>query len=33
MSYDIVVVKHGGELLVKSEVGEFSEFTIILPIS
>jgi signal transduction histidine kinase len=33
MSYDIVTVKHGGELLVKSEVGEYTEFTILLPLS
>ena len=32
VSYDIIVRKHKGELLVKSEVGKGTEFTIKLPI-
>jgi signal transduction histidine kinase len=33
ISYDIVVQEHGGEIRVNSEPGQFTEFTIILPIS
>ena len=32
MSYDIVTKGHGGELLVKSEVGKYAEFSIVLPV-
>ena len=32
LSYDIVTKMHGGEIKVKSEVGEFAEFSILLPI-
>ena len=31
ISYDIIVQGHGGELLVKTEEGEYTEFTIRLP--
>ncbi len=31
LSYDIVVQEHRGEIKVKSEVGEYAEFTIVLP--
>jgi len=33
MSYDIVTQQHGGNIIVDSEVGEFSEFTVRLPAS
>jgi signal transduction histidine kinase len=32
MSYDIIAKGHGGELTVKSKKGEFTEFTIVLPV-
>jgi len=32
MSYDIVTKGHGGELLVESREGEYTQFTIILPL-
>jgi signal transduction histidine kinase len=31
LSYDIVVAGHGGELLVESEEGNFTEFVVRLP--
>ena len=33
VSYDIIVNKHGGKLLVESTVGEGTKFTIKLPIN
>ena len=32
LSFDIVVAQHGGELVAKSEVGNFTKFSIILPV-
>jgi len=31
ISYDIVTQQHGGTIIVDSEVGEFTEFTVRLP--
>jgi two-component system, NtrC family, sensor kinase len=31
MSYDIVIAGHGGELVVESEEGSFTEFILRLP--
>ena len=32
LSFDIVVAQHGGELLAESEVGDYTQFSVILPI-
>ena len=31
LSHDIVVKQHGGEITVETKLGEFTEFTIVLP--
>jgi signal transduction histidine kinase len=31
MSHDIIVKQHGGSIDVKTESGQFTEFTIVLP--
>jgi signal transduction histidine kinase len=33
ISYDIIVQQHAGEIRVQSEPGEYTEFTIVLPVS